>query len=69
MNPLEILWDIIKDYIEKHYPDIYRSYKHLRSAVQEAWESITHAILIDLIRGMADRWIDVILANGGYTKY
>ena len=41
----------------------------LRRAVQEAWESITPATIQELIRGMGDRCIEVILADRGYTKY
>jgi hypothetical protein len=37
--------------------------------MQEAWESITIDTIRDLIRGMGDRCIEVILADGGYTKY
>ena len=69
LNPIETIWDIMKDYIQTHYPKVHRSYKRLRSAVQEAWESVTLATIQDLIRGMSDRCIDVILADGGYTKY
>jgi transposase len=69
LNPIETLWDDMKDYIEKNYPDVHRSYPRLRSAVQEAWESITLATIQDLIREMGDRCIAVILADGGHTKY
>lgn len=41
LNPIETLWDEIKDYIESNYPEVYWSYKRLREAVKEAWESIT----------------------------
>jgi hypothetical protein len=56
------------DYIQKHYPGVHRSYKRLREAVQEAWESITLETIRGLISGMSDQYIDVILANGGHTK-
>ena len=59
----------MKDYIQDHYPEVHRSYKRLRSVVQEAWESISLEAIRDLIRGMGNRCIDVILADGGYTKY
>lgn len=36
LNPIETIWDEIKDYIQKHYPAVHRSYKQLRAAVQEA---------------------------------
>lgn len=69
LNPIETLWDIMKDYIEKKYPEVHRSYKRLRTTVQEAWESITHATVKELIQTMGDRCIAVILAEGGHTKY
>jgi hypothetical protein len=59
----------MKDYIQNNYPEVYSSYPRLRSAVQEAWESLIEATIKDLIRGMGDRCIEVILANGGHTKY
>jgi hypothetical protein len=69
LNPIETLWDIMKDYIDNHYPGVHRSYPRLRAAVQEAWDSITHTQIQELIRGMGDRCIEVILADGLYTKY
>lgn len=69
LNPIETLWDDMKDYIQKHYPDVHRSYKRLRAAVQEAWESITHERIKELIREMPDRCQAVIDAKGMYTKY
>jgi hypothetical protein len=59
----------MKDYLEKRYPEVHRSYPRLRRAIQEAWESITHARIQELIQEMGDRCIAVILADGGYTKY
>jgi hypothetical protein len=54
---------------QKHNPNVHRSYPRLWSAVQEAWESITHAKIQELIRGIGDQCIEVILADGGHTKY
>jgi len=59
----------MKDYIQKHYPDVHRSYKRLRSTVNEAWESVTHERIKELIREMPERCQAVIDAKGGYTKY
>ncbi|EPE35500.1 Homeo [Glarea lozoyensis ATCC 20868] len=69
LNPIETLWDLIKDYIQKNYPEVHSSYPRLRTVVQEAWESITEATIKELIRSMGDRCIEVILADGGHTKY
>jgi hypothetical protein len=59
----------MKDYIQNNHPEVHSSYPRLRSAIQEAWESLTEATIKDLIRGIGDRYIEVILANGGHTKY
>ena len=50
------------------FPEVPRSYKKLRAAVQEAWDSITTATIRELIDGMEERCLDVIVANGSYTK-
>jgi len=69
LNPIETVWDWIKDYIQERYPQIYRSYKRLREAVIEAWNSITDKQVKDLVKGMHDRCQAVIDADGGHTKY
>ena len=57
------------DYIQKHYPEVHRSYKRLRQVVQETWESITEERIRELIQEMPERYRAVIESNGGYTKY
>jgi hypothetical protein len=42
LNPIEALWDKMKDYIQDKYPEIHRSYPRLQEAVSEAWNSITN---------------------------
>lgn len=69
LNPIETVWDLMKDWIQRNHPEVHSSYPRLRKVVQEAWESITQATIRDLIRTMSDRCIEVILANGGHTKY
>jgi transposase len=69
LNPIEALWDDIKDYIQAHYPDVHSSYKRLREAVKEAWESISHERVKELVRSMRERCFAVIRARGWYTKY
>jgi hypothetical protein len=68
LDLIETIWDLMKDYIQAKYSDVHRSYKRLREAVQEAWESITRETIQELIRGMGDRYIEVILADGGHTR-
>lgn len=69
LNPIETLWNDMKEYIQRNYPQVHSSYKRLRAAVQEAWESITHERIRELVRTMRQRCLDVIEADGWYTKW
>jgi len=69
LNPIETLWDDMKDYIQEHYPQVHSSYKRLRAAIQEAWDSITHERIKELVHSMRERCQAVIDADGWYTKY
>lgn len=69
LNPIETLWDRIKDYIQEKYPQIHRSYPKLKAALLEAWESITDAEIFELIASMPARCCAVIEACGWHTKY
>jgi transposase len=68
LNPIKTIWDGMKDYIQEHYPQVHSSYKRLRVA-QEAWESITHERIKELVRSMREICQAVIDADGWYTKY
>ena len=41
LNPIETIWNWMKDWIEERYGDINHSYDNLRQYVKEAWEAIT----------------------------
>lgn len=69
LNPIETVWDWIKDYVQEKYPEVHRSYPRLREAVIEAWNSITNKQIRELIETMHDRCQAVIDARGGHTKY
>ncbi|CZT06994.1 uncharacterized protein RAG0_12571 [Rhynchosporium agropyri] len=45
LNPIETLWDLMKDYLEERSSVVHRSCKRLREAVQEAWDLITQATI------------------------
>jgi transposase len=49
LNPIEQLWNQMKDYIELHYPDLpagrQRTYDEFRRIVREAWDSIGEDVL------------------------
>lgn len=73
LNPIEAVWNKMKDYIQENYPDPaggkQRPYDELRVIVQEAWDSITMDVLRALIDSMPERCQAVIDADGGHTKY
>lgn len=69
LNPIETLWNDMKDYIQDHYPDCHRSYKKLKAAVLEAWESITIERIRELVHSMRGRCLAVIKARGWYTQF
>jgi transposase len=73
LNPIEAVWNRIKDYIEHHYPDLpagkQRTYDQLRQIVQEAWNAVSDQTLSSLIESMKERCEAVIAAEGGHTKY
>jgi hypothetical protein len=70
LNPIETVWNIMKDYIERKWgPDPQFTYDQLRAAVREAWDEVTEQQLSDLINTMPKRMQDVIDADGGYTKW
>jgi hypothetical protein len=69
LNPIETVWDRMKDYIERHYPEYHSSYDKLRRVVKEAWEAVGADEPLALVREMPARCQAVIDAQGGYTKY
>ena len=69
LNPIETVWNWMKDYIEVCYPEEDCTYDQLRQAVKEAWDSITAEQLRELIDSMPKRCQAVIDADGGHTKW
>ena len=69
LNPIETIWNWMKDWIEERYGDINYSYDNLRQYVKEAWEAITEEQLNSLIDSMRERCEAVIASQGGYTKF
>ena len=68
LNPIEIVWDWMKDWIDDHHTEKMR-YDQLRAAVKVAWEAVPEAFLNDLIEQMPQRCEAVINANGIQTQY
>lgn len=73
LNPIEAVWNKMKDYIQAVYPDLdggkQLSYDQLRIVVREAWDSIPSSYLDELIESMPARCQAVIDAKGGHTRY
>jgi transposase len=69
LNPIETVWNTMKDWIQARYLDDKLSYKILRKAVIEAWDAIGENELAELLNSMPQRCQAVIDANGLYTKF
>lgn len=73
LNPIEAVWNTMKNYIQYKYPDLgsgkVRTLDQLRVIVREAWDSISTDELRSLILSMPDRCRAVVDAKGGSTKY
>ena len=69
LNPIETLWNRMKDWIAWNYLNRKASYHQLRTQVIEAWQAIGEETLAELIATMPQRCRDVIAANGSHTKW
>jgi hypothetical protein len=68
LNPIETVWNWMKDYIQEHFPEK-MSYDRLRAAVKEAWEAVPDEYLNELLDSMPACCEAVIKANGMYTRF
>jgi transposase len=68
LNPIETVWNKMKDYIQKHFREKL-GYPALRLAVKEAWEAIEPLYLAELLSKMRERCQAVIDACGMHTKH
>ena len=71
LNPIEKVWDWLKDNIEAIDSKIHSSYPRLRKAIQQAWEAIGNDRILELVSGVSirARCQAVIDAKGMNTKY
>lgn len=72
LNPIETVWNWMKQWIEENYPDKVYNHLQLRKIVQEAWDTVvTPENLWGLLETMPQRCQDVIHTNppGGHTKW
>ncbi|RWA09641.1 hypothetical protein EKO27_g5442 [Xylaria grammica] len=68
LNPIETVWNWMKDYIQEHYGHIANpKYEVLRAWVTEAWNAVPELFLTQLLEDMQRRCKEVIQAEGGYT--
>ncbi len=52
LNPIESIWDWMKDYLQRNYGNPKMNYKKLRNAVQEAWNEVPEDLLESLVGEM-----------------
>ncbi|KAI0993865.1 hypothetical protein K3495_g14319 [Podosphaera aphanis] len=74
LNPIENVWNMMKNYIQFKYPDLgegrQRSQDELRDIVKKSWDwAVDENDLERLIESMSRRIKSVYKAGGGYTKY
>ncbi|RPA75591.1 hypothetical protein BJ508DRAFT_214367 [Ascobolus immersus RN42] len=70
LNPIETLWEKMKSKIDKVLPEQKNvPYERLRAVVREAWDSLTEEDFREVMGTMHQRCLDVIAANGMYTKW
>ena len=69
LNPIEMVWNWMKDWIQDHYDDSLTSYDSLRQAVTEAWHAVPAELLQKQLDMMPARCAAVIAAEGRQTKY
>jgi transposase len=68
LNPIETLWNRMKDTLQAQYPDK-MTYDQLRAAVKAVWDAIPDDDVRALIRTMRQRCEAVIVANGLHTRF
>jgi transposase len=68
LNPIENLWGIL---VRRVYADgrQFETVGDLKASIQEEWTKIEAEVLEKLINSMQNRVFNVILKNGGQTKY
>lgn len=70
LNPIETVWNWMKDWIQDVYGDVEKHSKELlRHAVQQAWEAVPEEWLRELVASMPLRIEEVIRNNGKHTKF
>jgi hypothetical protein len=68
LNPIENLWNYIKDWIALNYP-VQMSERQLRNAIEAAWNAIPDDYIRILFLSMPRHIQACLAAEGGYIKY
>ena len=66
LNPIENLWLIIKNKVEKRMP---KDVEQLKEFLAEEWEAIPEETVINLVRSMKTRCELVLEKNGDRIPY
>ena len=75
LNPIEIVWAWLKQWITTNYPDLKdmgkseQAYERLYGVMHEAWESIPQEKIDKLIKSMGGRVNACKEAKGWHTRY
>ena len=76
LNPIENIWSLVKDKLQKNYPELYLmkgTVNEVKEAIEEAitycWELLDPKVFDSLAGSMVDRIEAIIDADGWYTKY
>jgi len=76
LNPIENVWALVKDKLQKHYPELYlikgadsEVKKVIEEAITHCWELLDPKVFDYLAGSMVDRIEAIIKADGWFTKY
>ena len=75
LNPIENLWAILKELINKEYPTLFKegasqaAIDHFARVINEMWHEIPQEVIDSLIKSMDQRVNHVLAAKGWQTRY
>lgn len=69
LNPIENIWDWIKDYISQRYGSMVIALDDMKFVIQDAWDAVPKWLLESLVNSMPERVAEVIRQQGGPTHY
>ena len=69
LNPIETVWNVMKEYIHLHYSKSHCSHKKLKEQALEAWHAVPDSKIRELVHSMPECCAAVIEAKGWHTKF